>query len=120
MEKSWPIISYFNSGTAFARHFMADLERVDGNARFELYRRISDGTHWRLDGRETGNQRFLVFLEEPRDWASFDASSLEKLLLLEHRGVATGESCRWRDCGAATLVGSAFCVDHAYEMGARK
>lgn len=120
MENAWPIISYFNGGTAAARNFMADLERIDGNARHELYRRKSDGTYWRLDSLETFEQRFLVKLEQPEAWASFDASALERRLLLEHRGGTTEGSCQWKDCRAATLVGSAFCVDHTYEMGARK
>ena len=120
MESTLPTASYFNSGTAAARKFVAEVELIASNDRYELYRRKSDSTYWRLDSQETFQQRFLIQLDQPETWTSFDSSPQEKQLLLERRGGTSSEQCRWQDCGAAVLVGSAFCVDHAYEMGARK
>lgn len=120
MVEPWACISYFNAGTARARQCMAELEFVERANWFELYRRKADGSHWRLDADDKYQQGFLVQIESLEGWATFDASPLEKALLLEHRGGYADEVCVQQGCNGRTLRGSAYCLDHTFEHGVRK
>jgi hypothetical protein len=117
---AWPAISYLHSGTAFAQRALAQLEFIDRAGWYELYRRTSDGTHWRLETEDKYQQRFLVRIDDLANWKTFDSAPLEKGLLLESRGGMSSETCMWQRCGAASLNGSAYCLDHTYEKGVRK
>jgi len=120
MTSPWPKAAYFNSGTAAARKFLAELSFVARDGWYELYQRKCDGSYWRLDADDKYQQRYLISIENLDSWQSFDASPLEKLLLLQGRGGLSTERCRWKSCQEFALIGSAFCVDHTYEMGVRK
>jgi hypothetical protein len=120
MPRTWPTISYFNSGTAAAREVMVELELHDRKNWYELYRRIEDGTHWRLDAEDKFQQRYLVQIDDTGSWDSFDSSALEKELLLERRGGVGADECICAGCSAPVLLGSAFCLNHTYERGVRK
>jgi hypothetical protein len=120
MNREWPVASYFNSGTSFARSVLPELELVSREGWYELYRRRSDGTYWRLDADDRYQQRFLVRIDNLNSWASFDSTGLEKTLLLEKRGGLSEERCLWKDCESLSVNGSAYCVDHTYATGVRK
>jgi hypothetical protein len=119
VSHAWPPISYFHSGTAFAKHALAQMELLDRAEGHELYRRVSDDTHWRLD-TEGKQQRFLVRIDDPRNWKLFDSTPLEKALLLQSRGGMSSEPCMWQRCEASSINGSAYCLDHTYEKRVRK
>jgi hypothetical protein len=120
VSQDWPAISYFHSGTAFAQRALAQLEFLDRADWYELYRHKIDGTHWRLEAADKYQQRFLVRIDDIGNWKTYDSSPLEKGLLLESRGGLSSEACMWRHCGAPSLKGSAYCLDHTYEKGVRK
>ena len=120
MELSWPSATYFNSGTAEARHRMADLEFVDRAKWYELYRRKSDGSYWRLDAADKCQQRFLIRIDNVKGWETFDSSPLEKSLLLARRGGLSNEQCVQQGCHELAVNGSAFCLNHTFERGVRK
>lgn len=120
MSQASPAISYFHSGTAFAQRALAQLELIDRAGWYELYRRTSDGTYWRLETEDKYQQRFLVRIDDFANWKTFDSAPLEKGLLLESRGGVNSESCMWQRCSAPSLNSSAYCLDHTYEKGVRK
>ncbi|WP_018230335.1 hypothetical protein [Methyloversatilis universalis] len=99
---------------------MRELELVDRKNWYELYRRVEDGTHWRLDAEDKFQQRYLVQIDELGGWESFDSSALEKQLLLESRTGLGSDECICAGCVSLALLGSAFCLNHTYERGVRK
>lgn len=116
----WPDASYFDDGTASAQQRLAELELVDRADWFELYRRKSDASHWRLDVADKYAQRFLVRVHSLDHWASWDASAQHKALLLAQRGGLDTGRCMQMGCNASALRASAFCLDHSYAQGIRK
>ncbi|GAA5170134.1 hypothetical protein GCM10025770_32620 [Viridibacterium curvum] len=120
MPSDWPIISYFNSGTATSRHILSQLEFVAREQWYELYRHKEDGSLWRLDADDKYQQRFLVKIDNAETWATFDATQLEQGLLLESRGGLSEDRCKWKSCESRAIQRSAFCVVHTYEQGVRK
>jgi hypothetical protein len=120
MAAYWPAVSYFDDDSLSAREQMAELELVDRANWFELYRRNSDGSLWRLDVQNKYQQRYLVRIDERSGWENFDASIVEMTLLLEHRGGLGTSSCIQQGCTSPTVKGSAFCLSHTYERGVRK
>ncbi|WIT12121.1 hypothetical protein PFX98_00520 [Paucibacter sediminis] len=120
MSTPWPRASYFNDGTAAARHAMEDLELVERANWLELYRRKSDDSYWRLTAAEKYEQRFLIRIENVQGWSSFDSAPLERQLLLERRGGLGKEACITQGCSQPVVLGSAFCLEHTYERGVRK
>jgi hypothetical protein len=117
---SWPQIDYFHSGQAKSKAKLASLELVAEESWRQLYRHKTDGTYWRLDTEDKFQERFLVRIEDPSSWSSFDATSLEKSLLLSNRGGLASEKCLMGGCAQRVIVGSAFCLDHTYAQGVRK
>lgn len=116
----WPEIDYFHAGTAKARAMMTQLELVDRHEWRELFRHKSDGSHWRLDGDDKYQQRFIVRVPDPEAGRNFDSSKLEKQLLCSQRGGESDEPCIVMGCNGKALKGLAFCLAHAYERGIRK
>lgn len=99
---------------------MAALELVDQANWYVPHRHKADGSYWRLDAGDKYQQRFLIRIDEPSAWATFDSRPLEKALLLEARGGLTDAACLRLGCALPALKRSAFCVDHTYERGVWK
>jgi hypothetical protein len=120
MPQQWQRASYFNSGTAEARHRMTELELVSRSNWYELYRRKADGSYWRLDADDKLQQRFLVQIDALETWPTYSSAPLEMALLIERRGGLSAEVCVQQGCPESVLKGSAFCLNHTYERGVRK
>ena len=120
MSSPWPRASYFNDGTAFARHAMEELELVEQANWYELYRHKADGSYWRLDVADKYQQRFLLRVDDIQGWSTFDSKPLQMELLLKQRGGLGKEQCIMQGCTEPVLLGSAFCLPHTYERGVRK
>lgn len=120
MDATWPEARYFDDASPTDQQLLSELKLVARASFFELYRRKTDGSYWRLDVADRYQQRFLIRIAQPEGWAEFDAAAQEKALLLKQRGgLATG-TCVQQGCSAVPLQGSAFCLDHAYAQGLRK
>ncbi len=119
-EVSWPAASYFDAATSVAQARLSQLELIDRANWCELYRHKLDGSFWRLDAADKYQQRFLVRIADETNWANFDASALEKALLLAERGGFGTSTCIRQGCSAPTLQRSAFCLEHSYEQGLRR
>lgn len=117
---SWPAIDYFHSGQALSRAKLAALELVAREGWYELYRHKTDGTYWRLDTEDKYQERFIVRIEDPMSWSTFDSSPQEKALLLSNRGGLTDSHCLTANCTQRAILGSVFCLDHTYAQGVRR
>ena len=120
MQTDWPSASYFNAGTAEAKHRLQELELIERANWYELYRHKSNGTYWRLDADDKYQQRFLVKINNLEGWAAFDSSPFEMSLLSNRRGGTSTGKCIQMGCSEQVLNGSAFCLKHTYERGVRK
>ena len=116
----WPAIDYFHENTARARARLSQLEEVAHSDWHVLYRRMTDGSLWRLEREDRLQQRFLVRVEEQATWKDLDSSAMEKDLLLTTRGGVSRDKCVVAGCQERALLLSAFCLEHTYERGVRK
>lgn len=117
--QDWPDILYYHDGSRTADIVQATFREIDRTEWYVLYRG-PDGSYWRLDVWAKYQTRFLVRLKQREGWLEFDSTSLEKWLLLSNRGGCSDEKCRQAGCDLYALNGSAFCLDHTYEMGVRE
>ena len=77
--------------------------------------------YWRTDEIDRCNQGFVLKLGAYRDdWAVLSTEQDEKELLLQSRGGLLDQTCVWAGCGKPKVKGSAYCIDHLYDTGARK
>lgn len=120
MTTIWPKASFFDDGTEAARDAMGELELVERANWYELYRRKSDSTYWRIASPDKYESRFLIRIEDLNGWSTFDSTPLEQQLLLQSRGGLGKESCMVQGCCQLVVLNSAFCLAHTYERGVRK
>lgn len=120
MTTPWPNASYFEDGTEAARSAMEELELLERANWYELYRRTSDSTYWRIALADKYQSRFLIRIEDLNGWSTFDSAPLEQQLLLQSRGGLGKESCMVQGCSQLVVLSSAFCLAHTYERGVRK
>jgi hypothetical protein len=116
----WPDIDYFHFGTAAAQARLQALELVERHGWYSLYQRRSDGSYWRLDQEDKYQGSYIVRISIPETWRTFDATHLEKQLLLAQRGGLAAERCLVAGCASTAIRKSAFCLDHTYERGVRR
>lgn len=101
---------------AFYRH----LDKIKTGDWVELHKCKICGQHWRIDGWDQGQQRFVVKIDDTEKWQDFDITPLIKDLLLKNRGGLIDKECIWAGCKNKRVKGVVYCVDHLYETGARK
>ena len=77
------------------------------------------GQLWRVDEWDKYQTQYAVKLPGFDNWQAFDAVPLIKQKMIENRGGVEENSCTWRNCEEKQVNGSAFCVHHLYETGAR-
>ena len=116
----WPEISYFKEGTPWAKQVMAKLELVETIDWYDLFKSSQDGTYWRLAKADKYQTRYLEKIHSIINWEAYDTTELQKQLLIENRGGLSTEPCGWSGCAINVVKGSAFCVNHTYEMGVRE
>ena len=112
-----PAIMYFEERPL---DFTRRLEQVDAANFQRLFRCGMCGQHWRIDDWDKYQVRIAVKIADPASWLTFDASTLEKELLLRTRGGAGTEGCAWANCPNPALAGMAICVDHLVQSGVRR
>ena len=116
----WPTISYFHEGRRESKQKLAALEFIQHGETANLYRHKHTGEFWRLDSREKFDTRYLTRVPGEQRWQEYDATEAEKALLFKHRGGEATDRCRWSGCASNAIKGSAFCLDHTFQMGVRE
>lgn len=100
--------------------FFQTLEIRERRNWVELYQCSSCGVFWRIDVYDKYQTRYVVRIENPTLWEQFDSQSLEKELLVNHRGGYLESNCSMKGCPHKKVKGSAYCVNHLFEYGVRK
>jgi hypothetical protein len=117
---SWPSIRYFDHETDESQQCLMELEFMERVDWYELYRHRKDGSLWRIEVLDKYQQSYLTRIDNSSNWSSFDASALQKSLLLESRGGLLSDVCIEKDCIDRCLKGSVFCLNHSFQRGIRK
>ncbi|MBC8377718.1 MAG: metal-binding protein [Planctomycetes bacterium] len=115
-DKMPSVFYYENAGKNFYKH----LEKVESSGWFELYKCKKSCQYWRIDVWDKLQERFVVRIEDVKNWEGFDVTPLIKELIIKNRGGATNQDCVWTGCKNKRVEGVAYCIDHLYEGGARR
>lgn len=74
---------------------------------------------WKLDEWDKYQNCYAVKLPTKEGWQQFDSESLIKEKMLENRGGVTNQNCIWANCNLNQVKGSAYCINHLWQTGAR-
>lgn len=77
------------------------------------------GTLWAIDGWDKYQHQVAARVAAKDDWQSASEEQ-RKDLLLKSRGGEEHEHCIWAGCNKWRIKGVVFCINHLWEMGARK
>ncbi len=75
---------------------------------------------WKVDEWDKFQTLYAVKIPEKEGWQDFDNVSLIKDKMISNRGGLTETKCMWADCNNIQVKGSAYCINHLYETGARE
>ena len=74
---------------------------------------------WKVDEWDKYQTLYAVKVPEKEGWGNFDSVSLIKEKMISNRGGLTETKCMWAGCNKMQVKGSAYCINHLYETGAR-
>lgn len=74
---------------------------------------------WKVDEWDKYQTLYAVKVPVKEDWENFDSVSLIKQKMVSNRGGLTETECMWAGCNKKQVKGSAYCINHLYETGAR-
>lgn len=100
--------------------FEQRLEEVQAAEFRRLFRCRLCAQHWRVDDWDKYQVQFAVKITDPSLWRTYDASALQKELLLRGRGGVSTAECTWANCPNRAVAQMAVCVDHLWNSGVRR
>lgn len=74
---------------------------------------------WRVDEWDKYQALYALKISDRMAWKEVDAIALIKEKMIKSRGGLAKAECMWQSCANKAVMGSAYCVDHLYETGAR-
>ena len=74
---------------------------------------------WIVDEWDKYQASYAIKISTQENWELFDAESLVKEKMIQNHGGLTQDDCMWSGCNSKQVKGSALCVNHLYEGGAR-
>ncbi|MBG21926.1 MAG: metal-binding protein [Idiomarinaceae bacterium] len=101
------------------KELVAEFSELDVGNWVYLMKCPTCGQLWRVDEWDKYQPQYAVKLPTSENWQAFEAIPLIKKKMVENRGGISEQLCMWRNCNEKQVNGSAFCVDHLYETGAR-
>ena len=101
------------------KELVAEFSELDVGNWVYLMKCPTCGQLWRVDEWDKYQPQYAVKLPTSENWQAFEAIPLIKKKIVENRGGISEQLCMWRNCNEKQVNGSAFCVDHLYETGAR-
>lgn len=115
--KDIKIISYLED---VSDTFLNNLELIDSNNLYDLYKCKRCKQHWRINNLDKFIHQFVVKLQDKDNWENEDYSDIEKEFILEYRGGLSDDECMKYGCDKNCVRGTAYCIDHLYELGVKK
>lgn len=105
--------------TEWHSEFCQRLQVVEKTPRLELHQCATCMQFWRIDVEGLRNVAYAIQLETDAHWQQYDDSGLVKAHMLKNRGGFADRVCRLDACQDHAINGSAYCLDHLYQSGAR-
>jgi hypothetical protein len=75
--------------------------------------------YWKVDEWDKYQALYAVKIQSKDRWGKYDATLLIKERMIQNRGGLESVKCMWENCSLNAVRGSAYCVDHLYDTGAR-
>lgn len=85
----------------------------------KLMRCPTCGQLWKVDEWDKYQTLYALKIAHQEFWESADATSLVKDRMVQNRGGLSDDKCMWQHCKLKAVRGSAYCVNHLYDTGAR-
>lgn len=93
---------------------------IDGKDWKRLYICTECNTHWVIDEWDKYSFQVAVKIDSSENWNENQFLTERKSLLLTSRNGLGNSKCLWVDCNETQVKGSAYCIDHLWNTGARK
>ena len=77
------------------------------------------GTLWGVDEWDKFAVQVACRVGDPAHWRQ-EIEQSRRALLLQSRGGLTDEVCMWKGCDRKRVKGSAYCIEHLFDSGARR
>jgi hypothetical protein len=101
--------------------FLESLVEVEQGDWKTLNRCQRCGQHWSIDAGDKLVHQVVVRIGRFAAWqAEADATAVRKRLLLASRGGTSSSTCAWTGCVLPAVKGVVYCVDHLWDVGARR
>lgn len=101
------------------QQFVRALENVEFGDWVKLMRCPVCGQYWKVDEWDKYQTLYAFKIPDAAIWKSVDVTPFVKERIIENRGGLQEGTCMAAGCGNRAVVGSAYCVDHLYEIGWR-
>lgn len=105
--------------TEWHKEFCQRYTLVESAPRHLLYQCPTCMQFWRVDVEGLRNVAYGVALDSDKHWQDYDDSVLIKAHMLKTRGGFAERICRREQCEEQVINGSAYCLEHLYQSGAR-
>jgi hypothetical protein len=112
-----PSVFYYEDAE---KEFYKYLQKIDSFDWYELYKCKACSQYWRIDVWDKLQERFVVRIEDTKNWEGFDITPLIKALIIKNRGGVENQDCAWVGCKNKKVKGVAYCIDHLYKGGVRR
>lgn len=102
--------------------FFTSLEEVEQGDWVYLRRCAQCGQLWAVDEWDKGQVQFATKIpaDAKSNWQVPNVEAQKRFLAKSRGGFSASEICAWARCGKPCVVGSAYCIDHLYQTGARE
>ena len=100
--------------------FLDNLELIDSTPSYDLYKCKRCKQFWRINNLDKFIHQFVIKLQDDENWENEDFSDVEKEFILDYRGGKGDEECMKYGCENKVVKGTAYCIDHLYELGVKK
>lgn len=99
--------------------FKSNLKRLEVGDWVHLMECRDCSQLWKMDEWDKYQNIYAVKLSSKEGWQQYDNEPLIKEKMLQNRGGLSNQNCIWANCNLKQVKGSAFCINHLWQAGAR-
>ena len=112
-----PDAFYLDCGPA---DFESRLKNVEAKNWTRLCECTTCGRLWTVDEWDKYSFQVAIKINAKVNWERHDSVALRKGLLLSERGGLSDDECVWAKCSQKCVIGVVYCIDHLWDIGARR
>lgn len=99
--------------------FVSKLGALEFGDWVKLMRCPECGQLWKVDEWDKYQTLYALKVPSNEGWKKIDSTPLIKERMVRNRGGLESSKCMWDQCSLNAVKGSAYCVNHLYDTGAR-